>query len=129
MSSGEYPEVLDTITAAAEQNKAAIQEAIQSFQAAEGEFDALLGFLSLAGAGAEASGEQVDKDLAAVDSATEHAAQALAIHQAAGFTATNESAMTAQKQIAEGIRLVGKYRRGFAHLQQQTTLGAIADIA
>lgn len=111
--------VLNEINALAAANLEAYQEGDEALQAAKTETDALIGLLAGASSAITTSGTQAEQDHASVLSATAHTQQAQSLFARLEFSNQAADAKTAEKQLIEAARLLGKITRGYVHLRHQ----------
>lgn len=122
-----YPGELNSVLDIAAQNRVAATEAHEAVTLAETETEILFGHIAAARLLVMGSLEQNNQDLAVISTATNLGKEALAALTQVQFSETNQDAGTAQKQLAEGIRLLGKLSRGYEKMQVRLAFG-VADL-
>ncbi len=127
MSEQPHLDVLDQISTIANGSIEAYQRGSEALDAAKAGTDALVELLNTAGGAITTSQTQAERDAASINNAVEHTGQAYSLHVSLEFPDGAE-AKTAQSQLAEAARLLGRVARGYIHLQQQLSHGIGAEI-
>jgi hypothetical protein len=116
-----HPEELDKARQLSSQNIPLARAAAEIFEMAKAEADTLLDFVSLARTTISDCLDKRDENMAAVNASSLHAGESLTILNGLNYSEHNSDANTAKKQLAEGIRLLGRIGTGLGHVYTQLT--------